>query len=106
MSHLNSGSKSELTEKVDDQYHSDNKAWLDWFGFVNSKLILQPCVCSATIMIVEQSIIFSWLFFFATTNVLYKHSDSNQRKSNIKESKFKSTTKANTNHHHGDLKFI
>jgi len=34
--------KPELTEKVDDQHHGTNKAWLDWFGFVNSKLILQP----------------------------------------------------------------
>jgi len=39
---LNSGSKPELTEKVEDQHHGTNKAWLDWFGFVNSKLILQP----------------------------------------------------------------
>ncbi len=33
---------SELTEKVDDQRHGTNKAGLDWFGFVNTKLILQP----------------------------------------------------------------
>jgi len=38
-----------LTEKVDDQHHGTKKAWLDWFGFVNSKLILQPLVCSTTI---------------------------------------------------------
>jgi len=31
MSHLNSGSKPELTEKVDDQHHGTNKASLDWF---------------------------------------------------------------------------
>jgi len=35
------GSNPELTEKVEDQHHGTNKAWLDWFGFVNSKLILQ-----------------------------------------------------------------
>jgi len=34
--HLNSRSKPELTEKVDDQHYGTNKAWLDWFGFVNS----------------------------------------------------------------------
>jgi len=47
------GSKPELTEKVDDQHHGTNKAWLDWFefGFVNSKLILQTWVCSTTIMV-------------------------------------------------------
>jgi len=39
---LNSGSKPELTEKVNDLHHDTNKAWLDWNGFVNSKLILQP----------------------------------------------------------------
>ncbi|XP_067253048.1 natural killer cell receptor 2B4-like [Chanodichthys erythropterus] len=33
------GSKPELTEKVDDQHHGTNKAGLEWFGFVNSKLI-------------------------------------------------------------------
>jgi len=38
-----------LTEKVDDQHHGTKKAWLDFFGFVNSKLILQ--VCSTTTMI-------------------------------------------------------
>jgi len=32
---LNSRSKPELTEKVDYQKHGTNKAWLDWFGFVN-----------------------------------------------------------------------
>ncbi len=32
--------KPELTEKVDDQLHGTNKARLEWFGFVNSKLIL------------------------------------------------------------------
>jgi len=41
---LNSRSKPELTKKVDDQHHGTNKAWLDWFGFVNSKLIMQPRV--------------------------------------------------------------
>jgi len=28
-------SKPELAEWVDDQHHGTNKAWLDWFGFVN-----------------------------------------------------------------------
>ncbi len=32
--------KPEFTEKVDDQHHGTNKAGLEWFGFVNSKLIL------------------------------------------------------------------
>ncbi len=32
--------KPELTEKVDDQHHGTNKARLEWFSFVNSKLIL------------------------------------------------------------------
>ncbi len=45
MSHIhvdftNSGSKPELTKKVDDQHHGTNKAGLEWFGFVNLKLIL------------------------------------------------------------------
>ncbi len=40
MRSINSGSKPELTEKVDDQHHGTNKAGLEWFGFVNSKLIL------------------------------------------------------------------
>jgi len=35
MTHLNSGSKPELTEKGHDQHNGTNKAWLDWFGFVN-----------------------------------------------------------------------
>jgi len=35
MSDLNSGSKPEMTEKVDDQHHGTNKVW---FGFVNLKL--------------------------------------------------------------------
>jgi len=49
MPHLNSGSKPELTltMKVD----GTNKAWLDWFGFVNLKLIQQPWVCSTTIIV-------------------------------------------------------
>jgi len=52
MPHLNSGSKPELTltMKVD----GTNKAWLDWFGFVNLKLIQQPWVCSTTIMVRPQ----------------------------------------------------
>ncbi len=32
--------KPELTEKVDNQHHGTKKAGLEWFGFVNSKLIL------------------------------------------------------------------
>jgi len=34
--------KLRIKARVDDQHHGTNKAWLDWFGFVNSKLILQP----------------------------------------------------------------
>ncbi len=34
------GTQGELTEKVDDQLHGTNKARLEWFCFVNSKLIL------------------------------------------------------------------
>jgi len=37
---VKSQSKPEFTEKVDDQHHSTNKDWLNWFGFVNLKLIL------------------------------------------------------------------
>ncbi len=33
----NSGSKSELTEKVDDQHHGTSKARLEWFGFCQLK---------------------------------------------------------------------
>jgi len=40
--HVIGSSKPDLTEKVDDHHHGTNKAWLDWFGLVNSKLILQP----------------------------------------------------------------
>ncbi len=33
---ITSGSKPELTKKVDDQLRGTNKSRLDWFGFVNS----------------------------------------------------------------------
>lgn len=41
MCSINSVSKPELTEEIDDHHQGANKAWVHWFGLVNSKLILQ-----------------------------------------------------------------